>query len=36
LVNEDQLITVAGTYNYPKKGSPFDERSKEFRGGKNV
>ena len=31
LVNEDQLATTAGTYNYPKKGSPFDEKSKEFR-----
>lgn len=31
LVNEDNLVTVAGTYNYPKKGSPFDEKSKEFR-----
>lgn len=31
LVSEDQLVTTAGTYNYPKKGSPFDEKSKEFR-----
>ena len=31
LVNEDQLATTAGTYNSPKKGSPFDEKSKEFR-----
>ena len=26
----DQLVTVAGTYNSPAKGSPFDEKSKEF------
>jgi len=31
LVNEDQLAATAGTYNYPKNGSPFDESSKEFR-----
>ena len=31
LVNEDQLATTAGTYNYPKKCTPWDERSKEFR-----
>ncbi len=31
LVNADQLAATAGTYNYPKKGSPFDETSKEFR-----
>ena len=30
LVNEDQLVMTAGTYNHPSKGSPFDERSREF------
>ena len=34
LVNLDQLATTAGTYNYPGKGSPFDERSREFGGEK--
>ena len=31
LVQDDQLVMAAGTYNHPVKGSPFDERSKEFR-----
>ena len=31
LVNEDQLVMAAGTYNYPDKGSPFDERHKPSR-----
>ena len=31
LVQEDQLTMTAGTYNHPDKGTPFDERSKEFR-----
>ena len=30
LVNKDQLATTAGTYNYPAKGTPFDEKSREF------
>lgn len=30
LVNADQLVGTAGTYNYPAKGSPSDERSKEY------
>ena len=34
LLSEDQLVMTAGTYNTPKKGTPFDERSKEFKGGK--
>lgn len=34
LVNTDALATTAGTYNYPASGTPFDERSKEFGGGK--
>ncbi len=33
LVNTDQLAAVAGTYNYPKSGTPFDEQSREFHGG---
>ena len=31
LVQADQLTMTAGTYNHPDKGTPFDERSKEFR-----
>ena len=31
LVQTDPLITTAGTYNYPGKGSPFDESSREHR-----
>lgn len=30
LVNDDQLIMTAGTYNHPAKGSPFDERNTEY------
>ena len=30
LVNDDQLVMTAGTYNHPAKGSPFDERSTEY------
>ncbi len=30
LVTDDQLVMTAGTYNHPQKGSPFDERSREF------
>lgn len=33
LVSNDQLVMSAGTYNNPDKGTPFDERSKEFPGG---
>jgi putative lysine transport system permease protein len=29
LVAEDQLVTAAGTYNHPAKGSPSDERNPE-------
>ena len=32
LVQEDQLVMTAGTYSHPVKGSPFDERSKEYQG----
>ncbi len=37
LVQTDQLTMTAGTYNHPDKGSPYDERSREFnetRGGR--
>ncbi len=30
LVRTDQLVTTAGTYNYPSDGTPFDEKSREF------
>lgn len=33
LLSADQLVMTAGTYNSPAKGTPFDERSMEFRGG---
>ena len=32
LVSEDSLAMSAGTYSHPDRGSPFDEKSKEFRG----
>ena len=31
LVQEDQLTMAAGTYSHPDRGTPFDERSKEYR-----
>ena len=31
LVMDDQLTMTAGTYNHPDRGTPFDERSKEYR-----
>ena len=31
LVQEDQLTMTAGTYNHPDKGTPFDERSREYQ-----
>lgn len=34
LVNDDQLVMTAGTYNHPVKGSPFDEHSREFTDGR--
>lgn len=34
LVQEDQLVMSAGTYSHPDKGTPFDEHSKEYTGGK--
>ena len=30
LVQVDQLTMTAGTYRHPDKGSPFDERSREY------
>lgn len=30
MLSADQLVMTAGTYNTPHKGTPFDERSKEF------
>ena len=30
LVQEDQLVMTAGTYNYPSRRSPFDEQNKEY------
>ena len=32
LVSEDALAMSAGTYSHPDRGTPFDERSKEYRG----
>ena len=31
LVADDQLVMAAGTYSHPDKGTPFDERSREYR-----
>ena len=31
LVNADQLVMTAGTYSYPASGTPFDEKSHEYR-----
>ncbi len=31
LVSDDQLVMTAGTYNYPDKSTPFDERHKPSR-----
>ena len=31
LVQTDPLVMTAGTYSYPKRGSNYDEQSKEFR-----
>ena len=31
LVQEDQLTMTAGTYSHPDRGTPFDERSKEYQ-----
>ena len=35
LVNTDQLVMTAGTYNFPSDaGSPFDEMGKDYKGEK--
>ena len=34
LLSADQLVMTAGTYNSPAKGTPFDEHSREYSGGK--
>ena len=34
LVQTDALTMSAGTYNFPDKGTPFDEQSKEYRDRK--
>ena len=34
LVQVDPLVMTAGTYNHPDRGTPFDERNKEFRDKK--
>ena len=34
LVSVDSLAMSAGTYSHPDRGSPFDEKSKEFRSVK--
>ena len=33
LASDNALAMSAGTYSHPDRGSPFDERSKEFEGG---
>ena len=30
LVQDDHLVMSAGTYSHPDRGTPFDERSREF------
>ena len=34
LVQDDQLTMTAGTYSHPDRGTPFDERSVEQKGGR--
>jgi len=36
LVQVDQLTMTAGTYSHPDRGSPFDEKSKEFFTAKEL
>ena len=36
LVNEDALALSAGTYSHPDRGSPFDEKSREFQTAKEI
>lgn len=35
LVNADQLVMTAGTYNYPGNRNPFDENNKDYKGEKS-
>ena len=35
LVNTDQLVMTAGTYNYPDDASPFEEVNKDYKGEKS-
>ncbi len=35
LASEDALAMSAGTYSHPDRGSPFDERNREFKGGED-
>lgn len=32
LAQADQLVMAAGTYSYPDRGTPFDEKNLEFQG----
>ena len=36
LVSVDSLAMTAGTYSHPDRGSPFDEKSREFRSAKEL
>ena len=36
LASEDALAMAAGTYSHPDRGSPFDEKSKEFFSAKEL
>ena len=36
LVQADSLTMTAGTYSHPDRGTPFDEKSKEFRAAKEL
>ena len=31
LASEDALVMSAGTYSHPDRGTPFDERSREYQ-----
>ncbi len=35
LASEDALAMSAGTYSHPDRGTPFDERNREFEGGED-
>ena len=36
LVSEDSLAMSAGTYSHPDRGTPFDEKSREFKSAKEL